>query len=79
LLAPCRERPTAVGNALRGVPRTAMKRDITHKSRGRYLTPEEVAKYRAIREQIEREKPEINARIRAELEKRKRLRPNGAA
>ena len=56
-----------------------MKRNIVHKSRGRYLTPEEAAKYRAIREQIEREKPEIDARNRAELEKRKRLRPKGAA
>jgi hypothetical protein len=54
-----------------------MKRNITHKSRGRYLTPEEVAKYRAIREQIEREKPEINARIRARLEKHKLTNPTG--
>lgn len=48
-----------------------MKRNITSKTRDRYLTPEEAAKYRAIREQIEREKPEINARIRADLAKRK--------
>ncbi len=50
-----------------------MKRNITNKTRDRYLTPEEVAKYRAIRKQIEREKPEINARIRADLEARKRV------
>jgi hypothetical protein len=47
-----------------------MKRNFTNKTRDRYLTPEEAAKYRAIREQIEREKPEINARIRTELESR---------
>lgn len=40
-----------------------MKRII----RDRMLTPEEAAKYRAIREAIEQEKPEINARIRARL------------
>ena len=50
-----------------------MKRNITHKSRGRYLTPEEAAKYREIREQIEREKPEINAGIRKSHESRKKL------
>jgi hypothetical protein len=44
-----------------------MKRNITSKSRGRYLTPEEVEKYRVIGEQIEREQAEINARIRAVL------------
>jgi hypothetical protein len=44
-----------------------MKRNITHKSRGRSLTPEEAAKYRAIREQIELEKPENDAQIRAKL------------
>lgn len=37
-----------------------MKRII----RDRKLTPEEAAKYNAIREQVEREKPEITARIR---------------
>jgi uncharacterized protein with PIN domain len=47
-----------------------MKRNIRHETRDRYLTPEEAAKYRAIREQIEAEKPEINARIRANLERR---------
>jgi hypothetical protein len=47
-----------------------MKRNVTHRTRDRYLTTEEAAKYREIREQIEREKPEINSRIRAELESR---------
>ncbi len=32
-------------------------------TRDRHLTPEEAAKYNAIREEIEQEKPEINARI----------------
>jgi predicted XRE-type DNA-binding protein len=45
-----------------------MPREFVRKVRDRYLTPEEGAKYRAIREQIEKEKPEINARIRAQLE-----------
>ncbi len=40
-----------------------MKRVI----RNRHLTPEEAAKYDAIREQIEQEKPEINARIRKRM------------
>ncbi len=45
-----------------------MKRNVTSRTRDRYLTPEEAANYRAIREQIELEKSEINARIRAKLE-----------
>ncbi|MCI0361705.1 MAG: helix-turn-helix domain-containing protein [Planctomycetaceae bacterium] len=44
-----------------------MKRNIKHTTRDRYLTPEEGAKYRAIRQQIEAEKPEIAARIRRQL------------
>lgn len=40
--------------------------------RDRRLTAEEAAKYDAIREQIEREKPEINARIRAQLAARRK-------
>ena len=36
-------------------------------TRNRRLTAEEAAKYRAVREQIEQEKPEINARIRARM------------
>jgi predicted XRE-type DNA-binding protein len=44
-----------------------MKRESIEKSRDRYLTAEEAAKYRQIREQIEAEKPEINARIRSQL------------
>lgn len=57
-----------------------MNRNITHRTRDRYLTPEEAAKYRKIREQIEREKPEISARIRAALAERSKAtepeRPN---
>jgi predicted XRE-type DNA-binding protein len=45
-----------------------MPRNITQRTRDRYLTPEEAAKYRKIREQIEAEKPEINARFKAQLE-----------
>jgi predicted XRE-type DNA-binding protein len=45
-----------------------MKRNISGKTRDRYLTPEEAAKYRIIREQIEEEKPQINARIKDQLE-----------
>jgi ribosome-binding protein aMBF1 (putative translation factor) len=41
-------------------------------TRNRRLNPAEVAKYDAIREKIEQEKPEINARIRQHMaEKRK--------
>ena len=40
--------------------------------RDRRLTAEEAAKYDALREQIEQEKPEINARIRAQLAARRR-------
>ncbi len=41
-------------------------------NRDRRLTPEEAAKYNAIRDEIEAEKPEINARIRQRMaEKRK--------
>ena len=36
--------------------------------RGRRLTAEEAAKYRKIRSQIEQEKPEIEARIRARMD-----------
>lgn len=45
-----------------------MPREITHRTRDRYLTPEEAEKYRKIRGQIEEEKPQINARIKAQLE-----------
>jgi predicted XRE-type DNA-binding protein len=45
-----------------------MARPITQRTRDRHLTAEEAAKYRAIRDQIEVEKPEINARIKAQLE-----------
>ena len=41
--------------------------------RDRRLTPEEAVRYRRIREQIESEKPEINARIRARLAELKEL------
>ena len=40
--------------------------------RNRRLTPEEKAKYNAVREQIEQEKPEINARIRARMAEKRR-------
>jgi hypothetical protein len=36
--------------------------------RDRYLAPEEGAKYRKVREQIEAEKPEIAARFKSQLE-----------
>ena len=36
-------------------------------TRDRHLTPEEAAKYNAIREEIEQEKPEIDARIRKRM------------
>jgi len=49
--------------ALRQSQETSVRR-IT---RGRHLTPAEVDKYRAMREQIEQEKPEINARIRKQM------------
>ena len=45
-----------------------MKRTV----RDRHLTADEAAKYDAIREQIEREKPEINTRIRAQLAARRK-------
>jgi len=45
-----------------------MPRKIVQRVRNRRLTPEEAAKYRKIREQIEEEKPEINARFKAQLE-----------
>ena len=41
-------------------------------TRDRHLTSEEAAKYQSVREKIEEEKPEINARILARMaEKRK--------
>lgn len=49
-------------------------------TRDRHLTPEEAAKYNAIREEIETEKPEINARIRqrmAEMRKQNAAESNG--
>lgn len=49
--------------------------DETHHPR---LTAEEAAKYDAIREQIEQEKPEINARIRAQLAARRKAAAAGA-
>jgi uncharacterized DUF497 family protein len=45
----------------------SMERKITRVTRDRFLTPEEAEKYRRIREQIDAEKPEITARIRAQL------------
>jgi ribosome-binding protein aMBF1 (putative translation factor) len=46
--------------------------------RDRRLTAEEAAKDDAIREQIEQEKPEINARIRAQLAARRKAAAAGA-
>lgn len=46
--------------------------------RDRHLTAEEAAKYDAIRQQIEHEKPEINARIRAQMATRRRAAADGA-
>jgi hypothetical protein len=45
-----------------------MKREILHQTRDRRLTPDEAAKYRQIRAEIEAEKREINAQIRAQRE-----------
>ena len=42
-------------------------RRIESVSRGRKLTPQEAARYRQLRAEIEREKPAIDAQIRAEL------------
>ena len=41
-------------------------------TRDRHLTPEEAAKYNAIREEIEAEKPEISARIRQRMARRRK-------
>lgn len=41
-------------------------------SRQRPLTPEEASRYQAVRAEIEREKPEINARIRAQMAARRK-------
>ena len=46
-----------------------MMRRVT---RDRRLTPEEAAKYKAVRDQIEQEKPEINAHIRARMAETRR-------
>ena len=43
------------------------EREIEHVSRGRKVTPEEAARYRQMRADIEREKPAINAEIRRQL------------
>jgi predicted transcriptional regulator len=46
-----------------------MPYEIRSKSRGRRLTPEEAAKYRKMREDIEREKPALIAEIKSELKR----------
>ena len=46
--------------------------------RNRRLTPEEAAKYRAVRQQIEEEKPEIKARIRARMAQKRAASRSGA-
>ncbi len=48
-------------------------RRIERVSRGRKLTPEEAARYRQLRADIEREKPAINAEIRARLAEQREL------
>jgi DNA-binding XRE family transcriptional regulator len=45
---------------------------MKHVRRNRRLTPEEAAKYREVRRQIEQEKPEINARIRARMAQKRK-------
>jgi ribosome-binding protein aMBF1 (putative translation factor) len=45
---------------------------MTRITRDRRLTPQEAAKYRQVREQVEREKPEIAGRIRTQLAERRR-------
>jgi ribosome-binding protein aMBF1 (putative translation factor) len=47
-------------------------------TRNRRLTPEEAAKYRAVREQIEQEKPQINARIRARMARERKAAASGS-
>lgn len=46
--------------------------------RNRRLTPEEAAKYRAVRQQIEEEKPQIKARIRARMAQKRAASRSGA-
>jgi len=41
-------------------------------TRDRHLTPDEAAKYDTIREKVEQEKPEINARIRKRMAEKRR-------
>ena len=41
-------------------------------TRNRRLTPDEAAKYKAVREEVEQEKPEINARIRQRMAQKRR-------
>ncbi len=52
-----------------------MKRII----RDRPLTPEEAAEYRAVREEIAREKPDLEARIRARMAAQQESAVSGAA
>lgn len=49
------------------------KREVRHSSRGRRLTADEAARYRAARSEIDREKPTISARIRDYLKQFRRL------
>ena len=48
-------------------------RHIERVSRGRKLTPEEAARYRQLRADIEGEKPAINAEIRVQLAEQREL------
>jgi ribosome-binding protein aMBF1 (putative translation factor) len=47
-------------------------------TRNRKLTPDEAAKLKAVRAEIEREKPEINARIRAQMADKRRAAASAA-
>ena len=44
-----------------------MEHPVKQSVRGRRLTAEEAAKYRKVRDEIDREKPDISARIRARI------------
>jgi len=48
-------------------------RRIERVSRGRKLTPQEAARYRQLRAEIESEKPAIDAQIRAQLAEQREL------
>ncbi len=49
--------------------RQSQETSVIRCTRDRYLTPAEAGKYNAIREQIEQEKPEINAHIQEQMDR----------